>query len=222
MNKSIANSQDNITAGTYTAQSYGETETTLVRFVKLYQGVFVAGVAVSFLGIMAILVWSLLRARKAQQEAQAASSAKTAFLSRMSHDIRTPLNGIIGILSVNEAHAEDAEYVSQNRKKARVAADHLLSLINDVLDMSKIEDGKVVLEHKPFSIIDAIDEVLVIGRLRAPEFGVIIESIGVKDLVHTDVIGSPDHVRRVLLNLVDNAVKYNRLGGTVRCAVACR
>ena len=215
----IANSQDNITAGTYTAQSYDETETTLVRFVRLYQGVFVAGVAVAFLGIMAILVWSLLRARKAQQEAQAASSAKTAFLSRMSHDIRTPLNGIIGILSVNEAHAEDAEYVSQNRKKARVAADHLLSLINDVLDMSKIEDSKVVLEHKPFNVIDVIDEVLVVGRLRAPEFGVTIESIGVKDLVNTDVIGSPDHVRRVLLNLVDNAVKYNRLGGTVRCAV---
>lgn len=114
VNKSIANSQDNITAGIYTAQSYGETETTLVRFVRLYQGVFVAGVAVAFLGIMAILAWSLLR---------------------------------------------------------------------------------------------------------APEFGVTIESIGAEDLVHTDVIGSPDHVRRVLLNLVDNAVKYNRLGGTVRCAV---
>ena len=183
------------------------------------RGVFVAGVAVAFLDIMAILAWSLLRARKAQQEAQAASSAKTAFLSSMSHDIRTPLNGIIGILGVNEAHAEDAEYVSQNRKKARVAADHLLSLINDVLDMSKIEDSKVVLEHKPFNVIDVIDEVLVVGRLRAPEFGVTIESIGAEDLVHTDVIGSPDHVRRVLLNLVDNAVKYNRLGGTVRCAV---
>ena len=219
VNKSIANSQDNITAGIYTAQSCGETETTLVRFVRLYQGVFVAGVAVAFLGIMAILAWSLLRARKAQQEAQAASSAKTAFLSRMSHDIRTPLNGIIGILGVNEAHAEDAEYVSRNRKKARVAADHLLSLTNDVLDMSKIEDSKVVLEHKPFNVIDVIDEVLVVGRLRAPEFGVTIESIGAEDLVHTDVIGSPDHVRRVLLNLVDNAVKYNRLGGTVRCAV---
>ena len=114
VNKCIANSQDNITAGIYTAQSYGETETTLVRFVRLYQGVFVAGVAVAFLGIMAILAWSLLR---------------------------------------------------------------------------------------------------------APEFGVTIESIGAEDLVHTDVIGSPDHVRRVLLNLVDNAVKYNRLGGTVRCAV---
>ena len=219
VNKSIANSQDNITAGIYTVQSYGETETTLVRFVRLYQGVFVAGVAVAFLGIMAILAWSLLRARKAQQEAQAASSAKTAFLSRMSHDIRTPLNGIIGILGVNEAHAEDAEYVSQNRKKARVAADHLLSLINDVLDMSKIEDSKVVLEHKPFNVIDVIDEVLVVGRLRAPKFGVTVESIGAEDLVHTDVIGSPDHVRRVLLSLVDNAVKYNRLGGTVRCAV---
>ena len=114
----------------------------------------------------------------------------------MSHDIRTPLNGIIGMLSVNEAHAEDAEYVSQNRKKARVAADHLFSLINDVLDMSKIEDSKVVLEHKPFNVIDVIDEVLVVGRLRAPEFGVTIESIGAEDLVHTDVIGSPDHVRR--------------------------
>ena len=144
-------------------------ETTLVRFVRLYQGAFVAGVDVVLIGIMAILVWSLLRARKAQQEAQAASSAKTAFLSRMSHDIRTPLNGIIRVLSVNEAHAEDAEYVSQNRKKARAAADHLFSLINDVLDMSKIEDSKVVLEHKPFNVIDVIDEVLVVGRLRAPE-----------------------------------------------------
>lgn len=151
--------------------------------------------------------------------AVAANNAKSDFLSRMSHDIRTPLNGIIGVLGVNEAHAEDAEYVSQNRKKARVAADHLLSLINDVLDMSKIEDSKVVLEHKPFNVIDVIDEVLVVGRLRAPEFGVTVESIGAEDLVHTDVIGSPDHVRRVLLNLVDNAVKYNRLGGTVRCAV---
>ena len=77
----------------------------------------------------------------------------------------------------------------------------------------------MVLEHKPFNVIDVIDEVLVVGRLRAPEFGVTIKSIGTEDLVHTDVIGSPDHVRRVLLNLVDNAVKYNRLGGTVRCAV---
>lgn len=136
----------------------------------------------------------------------------------MSHDIRTPLNGIIGLLGINDAHKDDAELVAQNRAKAHVAADHLLSLINDVLDMSKIEDRKVVLEHRPFDLPKLLGEVLVVGRLRASELGVEVVGEGRENIRCSHVLGSPEHVRRVMLNLVDNAVKYNRPGGEVRCS----
>ena len=136
----------------------------------------------------------------------------------MSHDIRTPLNGIIGLLGINDAHKDDAELVAQNRAKAHVAADHLLSLINDVLDMSKIEDRKVVLEHRSFDLPKLLGEVLVVGRLRASELGVEVVEEGREHIRCPHVLGSPEHVRRVMLNLVDNAVKYNRPGGEVRCS----
>ena len=136
----------------------------------------------------------------------------------MSHDIRTPLNGIIGLLGINDAHKDGAELVAQNRAKAHVAADHLLSLINDVLDMSKIEDRKVVLEHRSFDLPKLLGEVLVVGRLRASELGVEVVEEGRENIRCPHVLGSPEHVRRVMLNLVDNAVKYNRPGGEVRCS----
>lgn len=136
----------------------------------------------------------------------------------MSRDIRTPLNGIIGLLGINDAHKDDAELVAQNRAKAHVAADHLLSLINDVLDMSKIEDRKVVLEHRSFDLPKLLGEVLVVGRLRASELGVEVVEEGRENIRCPHVLGSPEHVRRVMLNLVDNAVKYNRPGGEVRCS----
>lgn len=86
--------------------------------------------------------------KQTAERAESATLAKTEFLSRMSHDIRTPLNGIIGLLEIDEAHSDDKELVNSNRKKMRVAANHLLSLINDVLQMSKLEEGSVVLTHE--------------------------------------------------------------------------
>ena len=94
-----------------------------------------------------ILVWSLYRAQEERQKADAANSAKTAFLTRMSHDIRTPLNGILGLIEIEELKEGDIQVARESRAKARVAANHLLSLINDILEMGKIEDRKLTLEH---------------------------------------------------------------------------
>lgn len=218
VNKGIANAKENLIAGTYTNDSYGEKESSLVKFVRFHQTGLITGAAVVLPATVSVLAWALRRARKAQAEAQAANAAKSAFLARMSHDIRTPLNGIIGLLGINDAHKDGAELVAQNRAKAHVAADHLLSLINDVLDMSKIEDRKVVLEHRSFDLPKLLGEVLVVGRLRASELGVEVVEEGRENIRCPHVLGSPEHVRRVMLNLVDNAVKYNRPGGEVRCS----
>lgn len=217
VNKGIANAKENLIAGTYTNDSYGEKESSLVKFVRFHQTGLITGAAVVLLARCPSSP-GRCAARKAQAEAQAANAAKSAFLARMSHDIRTPLNGIIGLLGINDAHKDDAELVAQNRAKAHVAADRLLSLINDVLDMSKIEDRKVVLEHRSFDLPKLLGEVLVVGRLRASELGVEVVEEGREHIRCPHVLGSPEHVRRVMLNLVDNAVKYNRPGGEVRCS----
>ena len=104
--------------------------------------------------------------KQTADRAQSASLAKTEFLSRMSHDIRTPLNGIIGLLEIDEAHPDDKELVDANRKKMRVAVNHLLSLINDVLQMSKLEEGSVVLTHEVIDLVALTQDIvtIIIGR----------------------------------------------------------
>lgn len=109
---------------------------------------------------------------EAAVEAHRANEAKTNFLRRMGHDIRTPLNGIIGRLKIDETHFDDPMLVRENHKKMAVAADHLLSLINDVLQMSKLEDGKAVLTHEFISLIDLTQDIVSIIIGRAVEAGV--------------------------------------------------
>ena len=110
--------------------------------------------------------------QKAKEDAERANAAKTRFLSRMSHDIRTPLNGIIGLLKLDDQHPDDLALLSANRAKIQVSADHLLSLINDVLQMSKLEDGEITLSHEPMDLSRLSAEVLTIIGLRASEAGV--------------------------------------------------
>ena len=158
---------------------------------------------------------------QATREARAANAAKTNFLSRMSHDIRTPLNGIIGLLTINESHPDDTELLNRNRQKILVAADHLLSLINDVLQMSKLESGELVLANEPFDLQHTTQEILDILYQRAAEAGVTL----VYDTAHSDglispcVYGSPLHVRQLFLNIYGNCIKYNRRGGKVTTTV---
>lgn len=151
---------------------------------------------------------------RALEEAKRANAAKSDFLSRMSHDIRTPLNGIIGLIEINEKHSDDIELQQANRKKAKVAANHLLSLINDVLDMSKLEDKDIELPYEPFNIIEVCSDVLTICGIRARENGITPSNDGGTNIKYPNVYGSPLHFKQILMNIVNNAIKYNKPGGT--------
>ncbi len=154
----------------------------------------------------------------ALKKAKRASAAKTEFLARMSHDIRTPLNGIIGILEINEAHSDEKELVVANRKKAKVAAQHLLSLINDVLDMTKLEDESVELVNEPIDLMNICIDTLTICNIRAKENGITLIHDNGANLKYPKVYGSELQLKRILMNLLNNCVKYNKPGGKVLCS----
>lgn len=152
----------------------------------------------------------------AKKEAERANAAKSDFLSRMSHDMRTPLNGIIGIIEINSRH-NDPVLQEENRKKAKAAADHLLSLINDVLELSKLEDSRTPLVTEPFDIRTVVSDVMTMVRMRAAESGITLEyNDDPTVFVHPYVYGNPLYLRQIFLNIAGNAIKYNRPGGTVR------
>lgn len=152
----------------------------------------------------------------AKKEAERANAAKSDFLSRMSHDIRTPLNGIIGIIEINSRH-NDPVFQEENRKKAKVAADHLLSLINDVLELSKLEDSRTSVVTEPFDIRSIAPDVMTMAKMRAAEVGITLEYEDDPSVyVHPYVYGNALYLRQIFLNIAGNAIKYNRPGGIVR------
>lgn len=155
--------------------------------------------------------------KKAATEARAANAAKTNFLSRMSHDIRTPLNGIIGLLKIDEQHPDDDTLIRENRKKMMVAADHLLSLINDVLQMSKLEAGEIVLGHEIVDMNELTEDILTIVSQRAADAGVTLKYDPTSDQrAFQYVYGSALHIRQLFLNIYGNCIKYNHVGGYVK------
>ena len=158
----------------------------------------------------------LLRTAK---KAEAANEAKTEFLQRMSHDIRTPINGICGMIDVADHYAEDMEKQTECRAKIKEASHLLLELINEVLDMSKLESDEVVLEEIPFNLNSISEEILgVIEHMAAEQnIRIIWEE---KEVTHWNLIGSPVHVKRILMNILSNAVKYNKENGYVY--ISCR
>lgn len=182
------------------------------------RGVFVAGVAVAFLDIMAILAWSLLRARKAQQEAQAASSAKTAFLSRMSHDIRTPMNAIIGMTELARMNEGHPEKVDDCLAKITLSSNHLLALINEVLDLSMIENGRLVLTVGEVDLRALALEMETMFSQRCEESGIAF-AIEFEGLAHSLVEGDGLRLQQVFMNMLGNAVKFTPAGGSVSLRV---
>ena len=154
-------------------------------------------------------------------EAKRANAAKTNFLRRMSHDIRTPINGIRGVVEIGDHFPNDVAKQAECRQKIRSSSDFLLSLVNNVLDMSKLESGAIELERKPFDLFETSHEVCSIVAAQATEHGVtVLPSDRGMQLQHRYLLGSPLHLQQILLNLGSNAVKYNRPGGTV--AMGCR
>ena len=158
----------------------------------------------------------LLRAAK---KAEAANEAKTEFLQRMSHDIRTPINGICGMIDVADHYAEDMKKQTECRAKIKEASHLLLELINEVLDMSKLESDEVILEEIPFNLNSISEEILGVIEQMATEQNIRIlwEE---KEVTHWNLIGSPVHVKRILMNILSNAVKYNKENGYVY--ISCR
>jgi len=156
--------------------------------------------------------------QEALETAQKANASKTVFLSHMSHDIRTPLNGIIGLLEMEERHPEKLDIVAPNREKMKIAANHLLSLINDVLDLSKMEDENTVLAREAFDIRKIYSDVLSIAGMRASDDSIrLIREDSNADFASPYVYGSPLHLRKILLNLLNNSIKYNKALGSVTC-----
>ena len=150
----------------------------------------------------------------AAKKAEAANQAKTEFLQRMSHDIRTPINGICGMLDVADHYADDMEKQTECRAKVKEASNLLLELVNDVLDMSKLETDEIVLEEVPFNLSKISKEVLVVIEQIAEEQNIRIEWEK-KEITHRDLIGSSEYVKRVMMNILSNAVKYNKANGSI-------
>ena len=155
----------------------------------------------------------------AAEKAEAANEAKTEFLQRMSHDIRTPINGICGMLDMADHYADDMKKQTEYRVKIKGASHLLLELVNEILDMSKLESDEVVLEESPFNLSSISREVLVvIGQIAAEQnIRIVWEK---KEITHRHLIGSPGYVKRVMMNILSNAVKYNKENGCIY--ISCR
>ncbi len=152
---------------------------------------------------------------EAARRAEQANTSKTEFLQRMSHDIRTPINGIRGMVEVAEACADDPKKQAQCRRKIWNASGILLDLVNEILDMSKLESGEIVLDSSPMNLEELFEELVQVVERQAAEKDVRLTYEFV-NLKHPDVMGSSLHVKRLLLNILSNAVKYNKPDGTVR------
>ena len=156
--------------------------------------------------------------RDAYHYAELANAAKTEFLSRMSHDIRTPMNAIVGMAAIAATHLHEPDRIQDCLAKINLSARHLLALINEVLDMSKIESGAIELQEEEFSLADLIDETLAIVMPSAQEHGHILE-VDVRELSHERVFGDCLRLQQAFVNLCSNAIKYTPDGGRIRITV---
>ncbi len=167
-------------------------------------------------------ITEIMVTRKKQEQAimdllervRRANSAKSEFLSRMSHDLRTPINGIMGMLAILEKSHDDPKLQSECQRKIRVSTEHLLSLVNDVLLVSKLDSGRTTVVEEPFDLYDTLENCITILSPEAEEEGIrlVLEKA---ELKHRRLVGNPLHLKQILLNVIDNAIIYNRPQGSV-------
>ncbi len=157
--------------------------------------------------------------RKALATAENANKAKTFFLNNISHDIRTPMNAIIGFTALALSHIDNKEHVYQYLNKIGISGKHLLSLINDVLDMSRIENGKVKIEEREVHLPDIMHDLRAIihGNICAKQQDLFIDT---QDVIHEDILTDKLRLNQILLNIVSNAVKFTPFGGTIKIQVS--
>lgn len=155
-----------------------------------------------------------IQLQDAFRAADSASRAKTEFMNRMSHDVRTPINGIMGMLDIIRKNRQDEAKVDDCLDKINLSASHLLALVNDVLDMNKLESGKETIESASFDLKHLMDDVASLVNAQITEMG-ITHCTHRGELTHTRLIGSPLRLRQIMLNLFSNAIKYNKPGGMI-------
>ena len=143
-----------------------------------------------------------------------ANSSKSEFLSHMSHDLRTPINGILGMLAILENSRDDPERQKECQRKIRVSTEHLLSLVNDVLQVSNLESGRPTVVVEPFDLCAVLKDCITILSHQAEERGIRLE-LETTGLRHSRVMGNPLHLKQILMSVIDNALKYNRPNGSV-------
>lgn len=150
----------------------------------------------------------------ALMHAESANSAKTTFLNNMSHDIRTPMNAIIGFTSLAASHVDNKEKVKQYLSKISTSSEHLLSLINDILDMSRIESGKVKINENPLHLPELLHDIrtIVQTNITSKQLDFLIDTVDVKN---EDIIADKLRLTQILLNILSNGIKFNRTGGTI-------
>ena len=151
-------------------------------------------------------------------KAEQAEKAKTTFLFNMSHDIRTPMNAIMGYTGIAKSHMDDKERVADCLDKIDISGLHLLEIINDVLDMARIESGNVVVEEKPMDILDCTEEIIIMCKGLANSRHVAI-GLSSDDVKNRMVLGDPVHINEVLMNVTSNAIKYTESGGKVTVGI---
>lgn len=180
----------------------------------------VAGILLVLAFIDGIYILSINRKLRTTAEiAKNASTAKTRFLSSMSHDIRTPLNAVLGMTNLAQNHIDDIDYVKECLQKISLSGKHLLTLINDILEISRVESGRINLNPLPFNVRDLVVELESITRSQATSRGLSFE-VQVKDLPNPNLLGDKLRLTQVYLNLLNNAVKYTNSGGSIYMEVS--
>ena len=215
-------------ASEYTSYKAGDMD--LITWVKIHPLPTLAVGSVALLAIFLMLMvmerqkaFKREKARSAQLQelaalADSSNHAKTMFLNNMSHDIRTPMNAIIGFTSLAASHLDDPVRVKEYLQKISVSSEHLLSLINDVLDMSRIESGKVKIDEKPLHLPDLMHDIRTIVQptITSKQLDFVIDTVDVRD---EDIIADKLRLNQILLNMLSNGVKFNKVGGMVSLRV---
>lgn len=172
------------------------------------------GEIASVLYLISNVTEEMKKEKEYQKRIQVASDAKTNFLRRMSHDIRTPINGITGMIEIAQKNIDNPKIQQECLEKVKTASGYLLNLVNDVLDMSKLEFGDVKLEHKTFNLLEVLIKLNELTKMQCQENGLTFH-VEKYEVVHENLIGSSVHLQRILMNFSSNAVKYNRENGEI-------
>lgn len=194
--------------------TYQDKENEWVNILIVPQEADKEGKVISVLYLIRNVTEEMKKEKEYQEQLTVAGNAKTNFLRRMSHDIRTPINGIRGVVEIANHNPNDVQMQKECRDKIWTASGYLLDLVNSILDMSKLESGEIKLEHKPFNLHHLLKRTNEITVMQCKDCGLTYH-VKKNPIGHTDLIGSPLHLQQVLMNLASNAVKYNKKGGEI-------